>query len=49
VSEKCPCKVFRIGFNDIFLESGDDEELFSRYGMNTENIIQKALEITNQI
>jgi len=49
VSEKCPCKVYRIGFNDIFLESGDDEELFSRYGMNTENIIQKTLEVINRM
>jgi transketolase len=38
VTEECPCRVTRLGFQDIFLESGDDEELFSQYGMNVENI-----------
>lgn len=37
-SEHCPCKVVRLGFKDIFLESGDDEELFDVYKMNTSNI-----------
>jgi len=40
-----PCRVHRIGFADIFLESGDDEELFTKYGMNTGNIVQKVKEI----
>lgn len=47
VAEGCPCKVFRLGFKDIFLQCGDDEVLFSRYGMNTENIVQKAVDILN--
>lgn len=47
VAEGYPCKVHRIGFQDIFLECGDDEFLFSRYGMNTENIVQKTLAILN--
>jgi len=45
VAEGYPCKVYRLGFQDIFLESGDDEELFTKYGMNTGNIVKKALEI----
>jgi transketolase len=45
VAETVPCKVYRLGFRDIFLQCGDDETLFSRYGMNTENIVQKALDI----
>jgi transketolase len=49
VSEKCPCSVFRLGYNDIFLESGDDEVLFSRYGMNTENIVQKTVDVLDQL
>lgn len=40
-----PCRVNRIGFQDIFLESGDDEELFTLYGMNTENIVQKVEDV----
>jgi transketolase len=43
VAEDNPCRVYRIGFRDIFLQCGDDETLFSRYGMNVENIVQKAL------
>lgn len=48
VAEGYPCKVIRLGFKDIFLQCGDDEVLFSRYGMNTENIVQKALDVLNQ-
>lgn len=33
-----PCRVTRLGFQDHFAESGDDELLFSKYGMNVENI-----------
>ncbi len=40
VAEAAPCLVHRVGFRDIFLESGDDEVLFSRYGVNVENIVQ---------
>lgn len=49
VAENCPCRVHRIGFQDIFLECGDDEALYSRYGMNTENIVQKVLEVLNKL
>jgi transketolase len=41
-AEWAPCRVRRLGFRDIFLESGDDERLFSQYGMNTEQIAQAA-------
>ena len=41
-AESAPCRVRRLGFRDIFLESGDDERLFSQYGMNTEQIAQAA-------
>ncbi|NQT60780.1 MAG: transketolase family protein [Bacteroidetes bacterium] len=38
VAECCPCRVTKLGFQDIFLESGENEELFTQYGMNVENI-----------
>ena len=38
IAESFPCRVKRIGFPDIFLESGDDEELFDRYGLSAERI-----------
>ena len=39
-ADNCPCKVTRLGFQDHFAESGDDELLFTKYGMNVENIKQ---------
>ncbi|MCK5153082.1 MAG: transketolase family protein [Spirochaetales bacterium] len=38
VAEEYPCRVTKLGFQDLFVESGDDEVLFSKYGMNIENI-----------
>jgi transketolase len=42
-ASKAPCHVERIGYQDIFLESGDDEVLFSRYGMDAKGIEARAL------
>lgn len=47
VSEFAPCKVYRCGFQDIFLESGDDEILFDRYGLSSLAIEKKVKEILN--
>lgn len=40
----CPCPVRRLGYQDIFLESGDDETLFARYGLTAEAIAAAAQE-----
>ncbi|MHB1394087.1 MAG: transketolase family protein [Clostridia bacterium] len=48
VTEGYPCKVYRLGFKDIFLQCGEDEQMFSRYDMNTENIVQKAVGVLNK-
>jgi transketolase len=40
VAEAAPCRVHRLGFRDIFLESGDDEVLFDRYGLSVDKIAQ---------
>ena len=45
VSEKTPCIVHRLGYQDIFLESGDDETLFDRYGLNAQRIAEFILQI----
>lgn len=37
-----PCYLRRLGVQDRFGESGDDEAFFSKYGMNTENIVACA-------
>lgn len=38
VCDCLPCKVFRLGFPDVFLESGDDEAIFARYGLTAQTI-----------
>ncbi len=38
LSEHQPCFLTRLGFPDIFMESGENEEIFSSLGINTENI-----------
>jgi len=43
-SEHAPCRLYRLGFDDTFIESGDDEEMFSKLGVNVENIAAKARE-----
>jgi transketolase len=48
VAESSPCRVYRLGYQDIFLESGDDEELFEKYGLSSNCIVNKALEILNK-
>ena len=39
LTEHAPCYLTRLGFPDIFGESGDNEAIFSKFGVNTENII----------
>jgi transketolase len=45
LSEECPSRVRRLGVQDRFGESGDDEAFFSKYGMNTEHIVAAAKEL----
>jgi len=42
VAEYAPCRVKRLGFPDVFLESGDDEVLFSRYSLDIAGIVSVA-------
>ncbi len=41
-AESAPCRVKRLGFPDVFLESGDDEVLFGRYGLSVMDIVAAA-------
>jgi transketolase len=41
-SETLPCRVIRIGYQDVFLESGNDEELFDRYGLSARAIAARV-------
>ncbi|MDR1972141.1 MAG: transketolase family protein [Treponema sp.] len=46
VAELCsaefPSRIKRLGFQDLFLESGDDEVLFDSYGLSEQKIINAA-------
>ena len=42
LTAQAPCYLRRLGVQDRFGESGDDEAFFSKYGMNTENIVACA-------
>ncbi len=42
LTEHAPCRLCRLGFPDVFGESGDDEAVFSRLGVNVESIIAAA-------
>ena len=44
-SKSAPCRITRLGFRDVFPESGDNELLFSRYGMNTGNIAETVKKV----
>jgi len=48
LAEKAPCLLRRLGIPDCFGESGDDEAFFSKYGINTENIVAAAREFIRQ-
>jgi len=45
LTDKAPCYLTRLGFPDIFGESGDNEKIFSKFGVNTENVVAKAKEL----
>jgi transketolase len=45
LSEEYPCKVSRMGFPDIFMESGDNEAIFSKLKMNTADIEEKLISL----
>ena len=42
LSEKMPCKVMKIGINDVFGESGPALELIEKYGLDAKSIYQKV-------
>jgi transketolase len=42
---ECPCIVRRIGFQDIFLESGNDEVLFDKYGLSETKILNAIIDV----
>jgi transketolase len=38
ITEEVPCRVDRLGFPDVFMESGDDDLVFAKYGLDAAGI-----------
>ncbi|MFH1786083.1 MAG: transketolase family protein [archaeon] len=45
LAEKYPVPVGRVGLRDAFAESGEQEELFRKYGLDSDAIAKKVVEI----
>jgi transketolase len=45
LTEYAPCRLVRLGFPDVFGESGDDEAIFSKLGVNVESIVAAGREM----
>jgi len=45
LSEDYPSYVVRIGIQDLFAESGEPEDLFTKYGLNIDNIVNSVMQL----
>jgi transketolase len=45
LSENYPAKVYRIGMNDRFGESGKPEDLYKKYGFDSKSVYEKVLSL----
>jgi transketolase len=45
LAEHAPCLVKRVGFPDVFMESGDDNEIFARFGMDADGIVRQVQDL----
>lgn len=47
VTEHAPCRVARMGFRDVFIESGADEDVFAKLGISVDDIVATALALVS--
>lgn len=45
VCASCPTRVRRVGFPDVFGESGDDEAIYRKMGLSVENVVARARDV----
>jgi transketolase len=45
LAEEAPCLASRLGFPDVFLESGDDDLIFAKHGLDAEGIARAVRRI----
>ncbi|MBR3720808.1 MAG: transketolase family protein, partial [Clostridia bacterium] len=43
--EEYPKKIYKIGINDMFTQSGKASELVKKYGLDSESIANRCIEI----
>ena len=48
LGEHAPCYLKRLGFPDVFGESGDNEAVFRKYGLSEENLMNTAKQIISK-
>jgi len=48
VTQYAPCRVTRLGFDDTFIESGKDEDVFEKLGLGLERVVEKAKELLRE-
>jgi transketolase len=48
VAEHHPCRVMRVGVNDVFGESGHAQELLDKYGLRARDIVAAARRILDE-
>jgi len=48
VAGKAPAVIKRVGVNDMFVETGDDDEIYEKYGLTVRHIIQAATEAIDE-
>jgi transketolase len=45
LAEQAPCLVKRSGFPDIFMESGDDNEILAGFGMDADGVVRQVQDL----
>lgn len=48
LSENYPCRLKRIGLQDKYAESGRPDELYKKYGLNSESIAEEVMKIVSK-
>lgn len=48
LSQKAPAMVKRVGVNDLFVETGEDNEIYEKYGLTVKNIVDTAVSGLNE-
>src|SRR3989338_3625987 len=48
LGEDYPCRIKRIGLNDVYAESGKPDELYKKYGLNSQSIAEEVMKFVNK-